>query len=269
MLTKFISVLETHFQNTEIAHKNQQALIQGLETQIGQLAKLISERPQEPRQGIEVSQDKGEVVHSEQKMVSKEYKPRMPYPNATRKDRTDEQFGELTLHVGDETITLQARNSSNTSKIEGGCINHSTSTDHVVKPSVQKTISKSAYELCSNNDKGPIYEERRLQIEELDEWQTHRPRTHDKSKSSKDELNTSSNQLKVGDKVLLDAADPLITTSEPNKEIPLTVLSIFPYGTVEVIHPKFRTFKVNNTCLKPYIDKVDSRDEECKLLEPS
>ena len=46
MLTKFISVSETHFQNTETALKNQQASIQGLETQIGQLAKLISEWPQ-------------------------------------------------------------------------------------------------------------------------------------------------------------------------------------------------------------------------------
>ncbi|PPR98140.1 hypothetical protein GOBAR_AA22531 [Gossypium barbadense] len=92
--------------------------------------------------------------------------------------------------------------------------------------------------------------------------------THDKPKPRHDELNDAPNQLKVGDNVLLDAADPHIATSEPNEEIPLTVLNIFPYGTVEVIHPKFGTFKVNNTRLKPYIDEVDSRDEECKLLEP-
>ncbi|PPS06264.1 hypothetical protein GOBAR_AA14386 [Gossypium barbadense] len=93
-------------------------------------------------------------------------------------------------------------------------------------------------------------------------------RTPDKLKLDQDELNVAPNQLKVGDKVLLDAANPRIATSEPNEEIPLTVLSIFPYGTVEVIHPKFGTFKVNNTRLKPYVDKVDSRDEECKLLAP-
>ncbi|KAG8481482.1 hypothetical protein CXB51_026348 [Gossypium anomalum] len=46
MLTKFILALETHFQNTDTAFKNQQASIQGLETQLGQLSKLISERPQ-------------------------------------------------------------------------------------------------------------------------------------------------------------------------------------------------------------------------------
>ncbi len=176
--------------------------------------------------------------------------------------------GELTLWVGDETITLQARNSNNTSKIEGGCINHSTKTDHVVQPTLQEISSKNLHEPCSSNNKGPIYEERRLQIEELDEWRTQKPRTHDKPKPRHDELNVSPNQLKVGDKVLLDAADPRITTSKPNEEICLTVLNIFPYGTVEVIHPKFDTFKVNNTRLKPYVDKVYSRDEECKLLAP-
>ncbi|PPR86342.1 hypothetical protein GOBAR_AA34350 [Gossypium barbadense] len=102
-------------------------------------------------------------------------------------------------------------------------------TDQVVKPSVQQIVTKNAYEPCSNNNKGPIYEERRLQIEELDEWQTQKLGTPDKLKQSQDELNTSPNQLKVGDKVLLDIADPRITTSKPNEEIPLTVFSIFPY----------------------------------------
>ncbi|PPR85382.1 hypothetical protein GOBAR_AA35309 [Gossypium barbadense] len=88
-------------------------------------------------------------------MVNEEYRPRVPYPNATRKDRSDEQFGELTLRVGDETVTLQARNSGITSNIE----------------------------------------------------------------------------------------DPHIVTTTPNEEIPFTVLSIFPFGTVQVSHPKFGTFK--------------------------
>ncbi|PPS20403.1 hypothetical protein GOBAR_AA00182 [Gossypium barbadense] len=67
---------------------------------------------------------------------------------------------------------------------------------------------------------------------------------------------TSPNQLKVGDKVLLDAADPHIVTTIPNEEIPLTVLSIFPFDTVEVSHPKFGTFKHTRhgtrACLKPW-----------------
>ncbi|PPS14739.1 hypothetical protein GOBAR_AA05840 [Gossypium barbadense] len=245
-----VQYMETRFQNTETALNNQQASIQGLETQIGQLSKLIFERPQgtllsntesnpreqlnkitiqdeeglvEPgsdsRQEIMVSKSKGEVDHSEQKMM----------PNAVK-------FLKELL--------------ANKQKLD------------------EETRSKSTHEPCSCNNKEPVYEERRLQIEELDEWRIHKPRTHDKPKPCYDELNISRNQLKVGDKVLLDAADPRIATVEPNGAIPLMVLNIFPYGTVEVIHPKFDTFKVNSSRLKPYFDEINSRNEECKLLAP-
>ncbi|PPR92109.1 hypothetical protein GOBAR_AA28565 [Gossypium barbadense] len=108
-----------------------------------------------------------------------------------------------------------------------------------------KEISlKEVHKPPSNNSKGSIHEERRLQIEELEEWRTHKPRTHDKPKLHQYKLDTSPNQLKVGDKVLLDAADPHIVTTTSNEEIPLMVLSIFPFSTVEVGHPKFGTFKV-------------------------
>ncbi|PPR97194.1 hypothetical protein GOBAR_AA23473 [Gossypium barbadense] len=149
MLTNFISVSETRFQNTETTLKNQQASIQGLETQVGQLAKLISKRPQEPRQGILVSKGKGEMDHNEKKPVS-----------------------ELTLHVGDETISLQARNSSSKLNIEGGCMNHDANTNHVMQPSLEETHLKSIHEPCSSKNKGTIYEKRRLQVDEQDEWQT-------------------------------------------------------------------------------------------------
>ncbi|KAK5825717.1 hypothetical protein PVK06_020576 [Gossypium arboreum] len=187
---------------------------------------------------------------------------------ATAKTIIDVGTSELTLRVGDETITLQTRNTGNTSKIEGGRINHCTKTDHVVQPTLQEISSKNLHEPCSRNNQRLVYEERRLQIEQLDEWRTHESRTHDKPKPRHDELNVAPNQLKVEDKVLLDVADPRIATFEPNGSIPLTVLSIFPYGTVEVIYPKFATFKVNSTRLKPYVDKTDSRDKECKLLAP-
>ncbi|KAK5836691.1 hypothetical protein PVK06_012490 [Gossypium arboreum] len=375
MLSKFISVSETRFQNTETALKNQQASIQGLETQIGQLSKLISERPQgslpsntepnpreqlntiniqdeegvvepepERRQETVVSKGQCEVDNNKNKTVNVEYKPRVPYPNAKRKDRSDEQFGkflkllkklhinlpfiealsqmpnamkflkellankqkldeasnvelntvcsailqnklsnklkdpgsftipyligildvnnalanlgasinvmsykmfkqlglgkpkqtrmsiqladktirfprgiiedvlikidkfiflvdfivldieedsntplilgrpflataktiidvgtgELTLRVGDETITLQARNSSNTLGIEGDRLTHSPKTDNMVQPTLQEISLKKAHESFSSNSKGPIHEDRRLQIEELD-----------------------------------------------------------------------------------------------------
>ncbi|PPS15161.1 hypothetical protein GOBAR_AA05423 [Gossypium barbadense] len=103
---------------------------------------------------------------------------------------------------------------------------------------------KEVHEPFSSNSRGPIHEDRRLQIEELDEWRTRKPRTPNKLNLRQNELNTFPNQLKVGDRVLLDAADPHIVTTTPNEEIPLTVLSIFPFGTVEVSHPKFSTFKV-------------------------
>ncbi|PPS18217.1 hypothetical protein GOBAR_AA02350 [Gossypium barbadense] len=202
MLSKFISVSETRFQNTETALKNQQASIQWLKTQIGQLSKLISERPQgslpsntepNPREqlnAINIQDDEGVVE---------------PEPESRQETVVSKGQGELTLRMGDETITLQARNSGNTLEIE----------------------------------------DRRLQIDELDEWQTYKLRTPNKPNLRQNELNTFPNQLKVGDRVLLDVADPHIVATTPNEEIPLMVLSIFPFGTVEVNHPKFGTFKID------------------------
>ncbi|PPD97130.1 hypothetical protein GOBAR_DD05857 [Gossypium barbadense] len=69
------------------------------------------------------------------------------------------------------------------------------------------------------------------------------------------------NQFKVGDKVLPHKTDPQIATSEldANGSNTFTVLNIFPYGTVEVNHSEFDTFKVNNTQLKPYFNnRIDS-----------
>ncbi|PPR82760.1 hypothetical protein GOBAR_AA37954 [Gossypium barbadense] len=139
-----------------MAFKNQQASIQGLETQISQLTKLISKRPQgslpsntesnpkeqlnaitiqdeeglvapepEPRQETEVSKGKGEVDHNDQK----------PMPNAVKFLK--------------ELLT-------NKRKLDEA--------SHVEEISL-----KNLHEPCSSNNKGPLYEERRLQIEELDE----------------------------------------------------------------------------------------------------
>ncbi|KAK5785234.1 hypothetical protein PVK06_039799 [Gossypium arboreum] len=187
---------------------------------------------------------------------------------ATAKTIIDVGTGELTLRVEDETITLQARNFGNTLGIESDHLNHSTKTNNMVQPTLQKMSLKEAHESFSSTSRGPAHEYRRLQIEEVDEWQTHKPRTLDKSKLRQNEPDTSPNQLKIGDKILLDAADPHIVTTTPNEKIPLTILSIFPFGTVEVSHPKFDTFKVNNTKLKPYFDEIDSRNKGYKILKP-
>ena len=53
----------------------------------------LVESEQESMQEIVVNNDKVEVSQNKQKSVGKEYKPRVPYPNATKKDHTNEQFG--------------------------------------------------------------------------------------------------------------------------------------------------------------------------------
>ncbi|PPS02337.1 hypothetical protein GOBAR_AA18323 [Gossypium barbadense] len=77
---------------------------------------------------------------------------------------------------------------------------------------------KKAHESFSRNSRGPVHEDRRLHIEELDEWRTHKPRTPDKLKLRQNEPDTSPNQLKVDDKVLLDVADPHIDSTTPKRK---------------------------------------------------
>ncbi|PPS05064.1 hypothetical protein GOBAR_AA15598 [Gossypium barbadense] len=128
---------------------------------------------------------------------------------------------------------------------------------------MQETVVSKGKGEVDHNDQKPMPNTVKLLKKLLtDKWKldeaphvelnaTHKPKTHDKPKPRHDELNVVPNQLKVGDNVLLDAVDPCIATFEPNRAIPLTVLSIFPYGTVEVIHPKFGTFKKGTrACLR-------------------
>ncbi|PPS12740.1 hypothetical protein GOBAR_AA07898 [Gossypium barbadense] len=215
MLSKFISVSKTHFQNTEAALKNQQLSIQSLETQIGQLSKLISAR-------------------------LKSSLPSNTEPNPR------EQLNVINIQDDEGVVEPEPE----------------------LRQETVKMSLKEAHELFSSTSRGPVHEDRRLQIEKLDEWRMHKSRTPDKLKLSQNEPDTSPNQLKVSDKVLLDAADPHIFTTIPNEEILLMVLRIFPFGMVEVSYLKFGTFKVNNTRLKPYFDEIDSRNEEYKLLKP-
>ncbi|KAG8501202.1 hypothetical protein CXB51_003340 [Gossypium anomalum] len=226
MLSKFISVSKSRFQNTETAleinnlpsntEPNPREQLNAINVQ-GEEGSVEPEP--ESREETMVSKGKCEIGHNENKMMPDVMKfLKELLANKLKLDEAshvklnaalleiartiiDVGTGELTLHVGDETITLQARNFGNTSKIEGDCINHSTKTDNMVQPTLQEMSLKEVHEPCSSNNRGPIHEERRLQIEELDEWQTHKPRTYDKPKLRQNELNTSPNQLKVGDKV--------------------------------------------------------------------
>ncbi|PPR99960.1 hypothetical protein GOBAR_AA20708 [Gossypium barbadense] len=145
---------------------------------------------------------------------------------------------------GDDAVTLQAHDSVKTYKTQDNVIK--TVDDKTnIQSSLQelprtKTTEIVCYYHAKNKD---IHEEQRLRIEELHEWREHKPRIHDKLKLCKHKPDTSPNQLQVGDTVLLDVVDPHIVTTTPNEEIPLMVLSIFPFGTVEVSHPKFGTYK--------------------------
>ncbi|KAG8493093.1 hypothetical protein CXB51_010359 [Gossypium anomalum] len=254
MLMKFIAISETHFQNTETALKNQQASIQGLENQIGQLAKMIFERPQgslpsnsktnpreqlnvitvrdeeglvepepEPRKRFMVSKGKDEVDHSARKPISREYKPRVPYPSATRKDHTDEQFGKLLkllkkLHINLPFIeallqmpnlvkflkefltnkwklddashvelnavcsTILQNRLPNKLKDPGSfmipCLIGSLNVNNAladlgasINESPRKNVMEHHFNPCHKNR--ATHEERRLKIDELDEWRTH------------------------------------------------------------------------------------------------
>ncbi|PPS20373.1 hypothetical protein GOBAR_AA00214 [Gossypium barbadense] len=138
----------------------------------------------------------------------------------------------------------------------------------MVQPTLQEMSLKEVHKPFSSNSKGPIHEERRLQIEELDEWQTHKSRTHDKPKLHQNKLSTFPNQLKVGDKVLLDAADPHIVTAKPNEEIPLTILSIFSFGTVEVYHVVFTRKKAAVPASKKKKGLPSSSSPTAKIRHP-
>ncbi|PPR93871.1 hypothetical protein GOBAR_AA26802 [Gossypium barbadense] len=237
MLTKFISVSETHFQNTETALKNQQALIQGFKIQIDQLAKLISERPQgslpsntesNPREHLNAI-----TIRDKEGVVEPEPKPK------SRK--------EILVSKGK------------------GEVDHNEQKPEPLKKNVMDPIP------CHENRLA--HKERRLQIDEQDEWRTpvkEKPKAHEKSKRHHDEHRDETKQIQVGDKVLLDENDPRIATLEHNMDraTPFTVMNIFPHVTVEVTHTVFKTFKVNNTRLRPYFDQIDSRGEEFQLFNP-
>ncbi|PPS19917.1 hypothetical protein GOBAR_AA00676 [Gossypium barbadense] len=157
----------------------------------------------------------------------------------------------------DDAVTLQARDSVKTSKTKENAIKSVNVKTNIQSPLQElpqtKTTETVRYYHEENKD---VHGELRLRIEELDEWREHKLKTHDKPKLRQNKPDTSPNQLKVGDTVLLDAVDPYIVTTTLNEEIPFTVLSIFPFGTVEVSHPKFGTFKhtrpSRRACLRPW-----------------
>ncbi|PPS02636.1 hypothetical protein GOBAR_AA18021 [Gossypium barbadense] len=151
--------------------------------------------------------------------------------------------GELVLRLGDKTITFEAHDSVRTSSDRDGFKSSVNFSDHVALPSLQENPRKKVIEPYSSqcNRHRTIYDERLLQLHELDEWRTQvkeKLKKHDeKPKRLHDEHVDGTNQFKVGDKVLLDKTDPRIATLEidTNGSNPFTVLTIFPYGIVKLL----------------------------------
>ncbi|PPR81595.1 hypothetical protein GOBAR_AA39120 [Gossypium barbadense] len=189
MLSKFITVSETHFQNTEIALKNQKTSIQGLKTQIGQLSKLISERPQ------------GSLLSNTEPNLREQL-------NAINV-QDEEGFVEPEQVPRQETVV---------SKGQGEMSN-------AMKFLNELLANKRKLDKASHMELNTVCSAILLKIEELDEWRTYKLRTCDKPKLRQDELNTFPNQLKVRDKVLSDVVDLHIVTTKQNEEIPLTCLT--------------------------------------------
>ncbi|XP_027342241.1 uncharacterized protein LOC113855018 [Abrus precatorius] len=126
-MTKFIQTSESRFQSTETALRNQQASIHNLENQLGQIFRLLSERPQgslpsntetNPKEQVKAvtlrsdktlqekgkqevekaaveEADTGQEETVEKPPVVKEFIPLLPYPARLKKDKDDEQFGKF------------------------------------------------------------------------------------------------------------------------------------------------------------------------------
>ncbi|PPS20004.1 hypothetical protein GOBAR_AA00559 [Gossypium barbadense] len=201
MLAKFISVSETHFQNTEtlaklISKRPQGSLPRNIESNLKEQLNAITSQGEEglvtpepePKQETEISKGKGEVDHNEQK----------PMPNAMKflnellanKRKLDEAF--------------------NTSKIEGDCLNHSTKTGNMMQPTLQEMSRKARFLTTA----GTIIDVGTGELTLCVRDETIILQSRNSSNTSKIE-------------------EPHIVTAKPNEEIPLTVLSIFPFGTVE------------------------------------
>ncbi|KAA3460473.1 bromodomain-containing protein [Gossypium australe] len=150
---------------------------------------------------------------------------------ATAKTKIDVATGELILHVGDESIKLQALDSARTTDDEG---KKETSQGHKHEPTHRPQINKKE-----------LHKEQSLRIDKLEEQQTHikeGPEPHEvKLEEPPEELVGTSNHFKLGDQVLLDKADSHITSIDMKAkgEILFKVHDIFPHGTIEVSNPIF------------------------------
>ncbi|XP_017614087.2 uncharacterized protein LOC108459252 [Gossypium arboreum] len=134
-----------------------------------------------------------------------------------------EQLHAITVHNDEELVEDEPKLRQDNKVDKGGDTIKLQACDSVRLSSDQDDITSSSHE---NNMLAQIVV---LQIKELDEWRTtvkKKSGIHDKSRQCHDKPKDESNQLKVGDKVLLDQTDPRVATSEPNRA------TLFRYSTL-------------------------------------
>ncbi|KAA3465698.1 reverse transcriptase [Gossypium australe] len=172
----------------------------------------------DPRQEPVVSEGKVEVSHDLPNPVNTEYQARVPYPDAIKKDHTEEEFGELTLRVDNETVTLQALELARISSNKGTNIN--SIDNHLVQPSLQEASRNHLDELDlrPRANKEETHKEQSLRIDKLKEQKTQireEQEPHEvKPKEIPDKLIGTTNHIKIEDQVLLNKEDPRITNSD-------------------------------------------------------
>ncbi|PPS15329.1 hypothetical protein GOBAR_AA05252 [Gossypium barbadense] len=143
---------------------------------------------------------------------------------------------EQVNYMGDDAVTLQARDSVQTPKTQDNATKTVDDKTNIQSSLQEPPRTKTTEIVCYYHEENKdVHEERRLQIEELDERREHKPRTHDKPKLSKNKPDTSPNQLQVGHIVLLDVVDLHIVTTTPNEEIPLTYIMSSSRGKKAVV----------------------------------
>ncbi|XP_048235680.1 uncharacterized protein LOC125371191 [Ricinus communis] len=116
LMMKFVTSTEMRFQQTDSALRNQQASTHNLESQIGQISKMLSKRqqgalpstiesnPREHCKAIALQSDKparkepmpevieADKVEDRQKSPVREYQPPVPYPARLKQEKVDKQF---------------------------------------------------------------------------------------------------------------------------------------------------------------------------------
>ncbi|PPR83469.1 hypothetical protein GOBAR_AA37244 [Gossypium barbadense] len=162
--------------------------------------------------------DESKRHHDKCKDETKQFKVR----DKVLLDEKDPRIATPKLNTNeDNMIKLQAPDSANISSNQDDCLSSVNSSNVKVQTSLQESPRKNMIEPHSNpcNKNRVTYEERRLPIDELDEWRTHvkeKPKAHDESKRHHDKCKDETKQFKVRDKVLLDEKDPRIATPKLN-----------------------------------------------------